>query len=53
MVRGRTNRQIAEDLRISESRVKAHVNNIFGKLDATDRAQVIVTALRRGLAHLD
>jgi two-component system NarL family response regulator len=53
MVRGRTNRQIADDLGISESRVKGHVNNIFGKLDVTDRAQAVVTALRRGLAHID
>lgn len=53
MVAGRSNTQIAEILGISESRVKNHVNNIFSKLNVADRAQACVTALRRGLVHLD
>jgi DNA-binding NarL/FixJ family response regulator len=53
MVQGKANPQIVEALGISESRVKAHVNSIFSKLDVSDRAQAVVAALRRGLAHLD
>jgi DNA-binding NarL/FixJ family response regulator len=47
---GRDNRQIAEELVVSEATVKTHINNIFAKLDATDRSQVVVYAYRHGLA---
>jgi DNA-binding NarL/FixJ family response regulator len=53
MVAGGSNREIAEALGISESGVKGHVNNIFGKLGVSDRTQAVTTALRRGLAQLD
>jgi DNA-binding CsgD family transcriptional regulator len=39
---GSTNREIAENLVLSERTVEAHVANIFAKLDASSRAQVAV-----------
>jgi len=52
IVRGRSNREIATELGISESTVKCHVSVILMCLNVSDRTQAVVTALRRGLAHL-
>ncbi|MCA9958012.1 MAG: response regulator transcription factor, partial [Anaerolineales bacterium] len=53
IVAGRSNREIGLTLTISEGTVKAHVNNLLGKLGVTDRTQAVTEALRRGLVHLD
>jgi DNA-binding NarL/FixJ family response regulator len=47
VARGLTNRQIAEELVVSERTVEMHVSNILGKLDLTSRAQVAVWAAER------
>jgi ATP/maltotriose-dependent transcriptional regulator MalT len=47
---GRTNRQIAEALFISEKTVARHVANIFTKLGVSSRAAATAFALRHGLA---
>lgn len=47
---GLSNREIAQQLFISEATVKTHINNIFGKAELRDRAQAVVYALRHGLA---
>jgi two-component system NarL family response regulator len=47
------NNQIAERLFITEGTVKAHVNHILVKLQAHDRTGAVMTALKRGLIHLD
>lgn len=52
IVRGRSNKEIASDLKISEATVKSHVNNVLSKLGVTDRTQAATTALQRGLVHL-
>ncbi len=52
MVRGMSNREIAISLFITESTVKFHVTHVLGKLNAEDRTQAVVTALKRGLASL-
>lgn len=52
IVRGKSNREIAVELGISESTVKTHVSVILMRLNVSDRTQAVVTALLRGLAHL-
>ena len=48
---GRSNRDIATALVISEPTVKTHVNNLFGKLGFQDRSQAVAYAFRTGLAR--
>ncbi|MDQ3010485.1 MAG: response regulator transcription factor, partial [Acidobacteriota bacterium] len=50
---GRTNREIAEALFISEETVKTHIGNILGKLHLAHRTQAVVYALKEGLISLD
>jgi DNA-binding NarL/FixJ family response regulator len=53
MVRGATNRQIANALGISPATVKRHVTNVLAKLDVATRAEAISLALRAGLLEQD
>ncbi|MCX8007228.1 MAG: response regulator transcription factor [Coriobacteriia bacterium] len=53
MARGMTNLQIAHSLWVSEATVKTHVSRILHKLRASDRAQAVLEAVRRGLVRLD
>jgi DNA-binding NarL/FixJ family response regulator len=53
LVRGRRNRQIAEELGISEGTVKGHVSNIMLKLGVSDRTEAATVAIERGLVHLE
>jgi DNA-binding NarL/FixJ family response regulator len=53
IVRGRSNKEIAGDLFISEATVKTHINSILSKLGVNDRTQAATTALQRGIVHLD
>lgn len=46
---GRTNAQIGAALHIGESTVKTHLQHIFGKLDAADRAAAVAAGYRFGL----
>jgi len=52
MARGAANKEIANELVISENTVKTHVASIFQKLGATDRTQAVTTALQRQLISL-
>jgi len=47
---GKTNRQIAESLFISERTVARHVSNIFIKLSVSSRSAATAYAFRHGLA---
>jgi DNA-binding NarL/FixJ family response regulator len=47
---GRTNAEIADELVVSEATVKTHINHIFAKLGARDRAHAILLAQQFGLA---
>jgi DNA-binding NarL/FixJ family response regulator len=46
---GRTNRRIAEELHLSLSTVKTHLEHIIKKLEVSDRTQAAVKALEMGL----
>jgi DNA-binding NarL/FixJ family response regulator len=48
---GLTNTEIAERLVVSAATVKSHVNHIFAKIGARDRAQAVVYAYANGLAQ--
>ncbi|RMD81291.1 MAG: DNA-binding response regulator, partial [Chloroflexi bacterium] len=45
---GRTNREIAAQLDISNQTVKNHISSILRKLAVNDRTQAVVYAMRRG-----
>jgi DNA-binding NarL/FixJ family response regulator len=49
---GLSNKEIAEELTISEKTVKNHINNIFSKLHVNDRSQAMLYAIRKGLVKL-
>jgi DNA-binding NarL/FixJ family response regulator len=49
---GRANKTIAHELSLSEDTIKAHLRNIFSKLDVSDRTLAVTTALRRGIISL-
>ncbi len=49
LARGRTNRQIGEDLHLSLSTVKRHLERIISKLEVSDRTQAAVRAIELGL----
>ena len=46
---GNANKQIADQLSISEETVKSRVKNILSKLDANDRTHAVTIALKRGI----
>ena len=52
IVNGANNAQISSSLKISLETVKSHVKNILQKLQARDRTQAVVIALRAALVSL-
>jgi NarL family two-component system response regulator LiaR len=53
LARGRSNRQIARTLAISEETVKAHVSSILAKLQLADRTQAAIFGLQQRLVPLE
>ncbi|RYY42273.1 MAG: response regulator transcription factor [Sphingomonadales bacterium] len=49
---GHPNKQVAWRLQVSTDTVKAHLKNIFAKLDVSDRTQAVIIAARRGYIDL-
>lgn len=49
---GKTNKEIAERLDITDGTVKVHLTNLFQKLNASTRTEAVATAIRRGLVSL-
>ena len=49
---GKANKEVAHLLSLSEETVKAHLKNIFAKLDVGDRTHAVTIAVRRGIMDL-
>ncbi|MGI5819448.1 MAG: response regulator [Armatimonadota bacterium] len=49
---GKSNKEIAAALFVTEGTVKSHMHTVIGKLDAQDRTQAVTVALRRGILRL-
>jgi len=52
LVNGKSNKEIAGELGITNATVKCHVSTILMRLNVSDRTQAVVAALQRGLVHL-
>jgi DNA-binding NarL/FixJ family response regulator len=53
MADGKSNKEIATALGISERTVKTHLGHLFEKLAVTSRTEAVKVATRRGLVRLD
>ena len=53
MADGRSNKEIAGELGISERTVKSHLGHLFEKLGVTSRTEAVKIATRRGLVRLE
>lgn len=53
VVHGKSNREIANLLGISEATVKCHVSELLRRLEVSDRTQAVVAALQRGFVHIE
>jgi len=52
LVRGRSNKEIAIALGISENTVKVHTTRVFEKLGVADRLEAVTAAIQRGIIHI-
>jgi len=52
LIKGRSNKEIASGLCISEDTVKSHLKTLFAKLRVRDRTEAAVEAIRHGIVHL-
>jgi DNA-binding NarL/FixJ family response regulator len=52
VAKGASNREVANQLYISEATVKSHLIHIFGKLNVADRTAAVTVALERGMLRL-
>ena len=53
IVAGKSNKEIAAELAISEATVKTHINTLLSKLGVTDRTQAATAAIRRGIVPFE
>lgn len=52
LAEGKTNKEIANDLKLSDKTVKNHVHSIFRKLNVSDRTRAVTQAIKLGLIDL-
>lgn len=50
LTKGKSNKEIASALYITEKTVKTHISNVFTKLEVSDRTQAALYAVKHGLA---
>jgi len=53
MADGKSNKEIANELGISDRTVKSHLGHLFEKLGVTSRTEAVKVATRRGLVRLE
>jgi DNA-binding NarL/FixJ family response regulator len=53
LAQGKSNKEIARDLGISEKTIRNHASNIYRKLHIFDRTQAVIYAVRRGLVDIE
>jgi DNA-binding NarL/FixJ family response regulator len=53
LAHGKSNKEIAHSLGISEKTVRNHTSNIYKKLHIFDRTQAVIYAIRRGLVDIE
>ena len=53
IVHGKSNKEIATELEVTEATVKTHINSLLGKLGVTDRTQAATAAIQRGIVPLE
>jgi NarL family two-component system response regulator LiaR len=53
IAKGKSNKEIADTLIVSEKTIKTHVSNILSKLHLADRTQVAIYALRQRLVPME
>lgn len=49
LVEGKSNKEIADELFLSESTIKSHLSNIYSKLEVKNRVQAISKAKEAGM----
>jgi two-component system NarL family response regulator len=52
VVKGLSNKELADVLKITEQTAKVHLKNILRKLDVSDRTEAATSAILRGIVHL-
>jgi two-component system NarL family response regulator len=52
MADGKSNKEIANELDISDKTIKNHIHHIFQKLHVTDRTKAVISAVRMGIIDL-
>ena len=53
LTKGRSNKEIAASLFVSEDTIKAHLKSLFSKLKVKDRTEAAISAIRHGIVHLE
>jgi two-component system NarL family response regulator len=53
LVKGRSNKEIAQALFLTEDAIKFRIKGLFTKLGVQDRTEAVIAALRLGIVHLE
>jgi DNA-binding NarL/FixJ family response regulator len=53
VAKGASNREVAEELYVTQATVKSHLIRIYGKLGVSDRTAAVTKALDRGILRLE